>query len=96
MTPSVTSPGFPEGAAQLVSAILPVVNPHMKYTDLNNKGFILMDVNRQRAQAEYYYAADISDPAQSGVESNKVKTVAVKAGTNRLIEDTPVSRPRQI
>ncbi|WP_232787457.1 alkaline phosphatase D family protein [Spongiibacter nanhainus] len=96
VTPSVTSPGFPEGAAQLVSAILPVVNPHMKYTDLNNKGFILMDVNRQRAQAEYYYAADISDPAQSGVESDKVKTVAVKAGTNRLIEDTPVSRPRQI
>lgn len=96
VTPSVTSPGFPEGAAQLVSAILPAVNPHMKYTDLNNKGFILMDVNRQRAQAEYYYAADISDPALSGVESDKVKTVAVKAGTNRLIEDTPVSRPRQV
>lgn len=95
VTPSVTSPGFPDGAAQLVSAVLPVVNPHMKYTDLSNKGFILMDVNRQRAQAEYYYAADIADPAQSGVESDKVKTVAVKTGTNRLIEDTPVSRPRQ-
>ena len=66
----------------------------MKYTDLVNKGFILVDVTRQRAQAEYYYAASIDDPEQSGVEMDKVKTVAVQVGSSRLVEDTPVSRPR--
>ncbi|WP_022959547.1 alkaline phosphatase D family protein [Spongiibacter tropicus] len=94
VAPSVTSPGFPDGAAQLVSSVLPLLNPHMKYTDLVNKGFILVDVTRQRAQAEYYYAASIDDPEQSGVEMDKVKTVAVQVGSSRLVEDTPVSRPR--
>ena len=94
VTTSITSPGFPDGAAELVSAVLPVVNPHMKYTDLKNKGFILMDVTRERTQAEYYYAADISRADQSGVEMDKVKTLAVNAGSSRLLEDTPLSRPR--
>lgn len=94
VTPSVTSPGFPDGAAELVSAALPLANPHMKYTDLKNKGFILIDVTRQRTQAEYYYAADISSAEQSGLESDKVKTMAVQAGSSKLSEDGEVSRPR--
>lgn len=94
VTPSVTSPGFPDGAAELVSAILPVVNPHMKYTDLKNHGFILMDVTHQRAQAEFYYAENIDLAEQSGVESSKVKSLAVESGSSRLKEDTPLSRPK--
>ena len=90
----MSATGFPDGAAELVSAVLPVANPHMKYTDLKNKGFILMDVTRERTQAEYYYAADISRADQSGVEMDKVKTLSVNAGSSRLVEDTPVSRPR--
>ena len=94
VTPSVTSPGFPDGAAELVSAVLPVVNPHMKYTDLKNHGFILMDVTHQRAQAEFYYAENIDLAAQSGVESSKVKSLAVESGSSRLKEGTPLSRPK--
>jgi len=94
VTPSVTSPGFPDGAAELVSAVLPVVNPHMKYTDLKNHGFILMDVTHQRAQAEFYYADNIDAADQSGVESSKVKSMAVERGSSRLKEDTPLSRPK--
>ena len=94
VAPSVTSPGFPDGAAELVSAVLPVVNPHMKYTDLKNHGFILMDVTHQRAQAEFYYAENIDSAEQSGVESSKVKRLAVNSGSSRLVEDTPVSYPK--
>ncbi|GAA4103252.1 alkaline phosphatase D family protein [Zhongshania borealis] len=94
VTPSVTSPGFPDGAAELVSAVLPVVNPHMKYTDLKNHGFILMDVTHQRAQAEFYYAENIDLAEQSGVELSKVKSLAVESGSSRLKEDTPLSRPK--
>lgn len=96
VAPSITSPGFPDGAAELVSAVLPVVNPHIKYTDLKNHGFILIDVTRQRSQAEYYYAADIDTPAGIGVESQKIKTLAVAHGSHRLQEDTPVSRPKPL
>jgi alkaline phosphatase D len=94
VAPSVTSPGFPDGAAELVSLVLPVVNPHMKYTDLKNHGFILMDVTHQRAQAEFYYAENIDSAAESGVESTKIKTLMVNSGSSRLIEDTPVSYPK--
>ncbi|CAA0082995.1 Phospholipase D [Zhongshania aliphaticivorans] len=94
VTPSVTSPGFPDGAAELVSAVLPVVNPHMKYTDLKNHGFVLMDVTHQRAQAEFYYAENIDSADQSGVESSKVKTLSVNSGSSRLVEDTPLSYPK--
>jgi alkaline phosphatase D len=92
---SVTSPGLPDEAADIVSAVLPIANPHMKYTDLKNKGFILMDVTRERSQAEYYYAADISRADQSGVEMDKVKVMSVNAGSSRLIEDSPPSQPRE-
>ncbi len=94
VTPSVTSPGFPEGVAEAVSAVLPLANPHMKYTELKSKGFVLIDVNRERSQAEFYYAADISRADQSGVEMDKVKTLAVQSGSSRLSEDGPVSQPR--
>ncbi|WP_223826185.1 alkaline phosphatase D family protein [Spongiibacter pelagi] len=94
VTPSITSPGFPDGAAELAAALLPVVNPHMKYIELKTKGFILMDVTAERTQAEYYYAEDISTADMIGVESDTVKTVAVYDGSSRMTLDTPISTPR--
>ena len=61
VTPSVTSPGFPAGAAELASALLPVVNPHIRYSELQTHGFILVDVDQDRTQAEFYYQEDIRD-----------------------------------
>jgi alkaline phosphatase D len=95
VTTSITSPGFPAESADALSAVLPLANPHIKYTELSSRGFILMDVTRERTQAEYYYAADISTAEQSGVESDdKVKTVEVRNGSSRLFQDGEVSQPR--
>jgi alkaline phosphatase D len=94
VTPSITSPGFPDGAAELLSAVLPVANPHMKYIELKTHGFILMDVNHQRTQAEYHYAQGIDSAEQSGLESETIKVMTVKAGSSRLLADMPVSQGR--
>jgi alkaline phosphatase D len=95
VTTSITSPGFPAESADALSAVLPLANPHIKYTELSSRGFILMDVTRERTQAEYYYAADISTAEQSGVESDdKIKTVEVRDGSSRLFLDGEVSQPR--
>ncbi|MFT4812011.1 MAG: alkaline phosphatase D [Marinoscillum sp.] len=95
VTTSITSPGFPPESDALLSRGLKVANPHIKYTELSSRGFILMDVTRERTQAEYYYAADISTAEQSGVESDdKIKTVEVRNGSSRLFEDGEVSQPR--
>jgi alkaline phosphatase D len=95
VTTSITSPGFPPESDALLSGVLPIANPHIKYTELSSRGFILMDVTRERTQAEYYYAADISTAEQSGVESDdKIKTVEVRNGSSRLFQDGEVSQPR--
>lgn len=51
---SVTSPGL--AAAQTVGApLLQSLNDHMKYIDLAEKGYYILDVNKTRAQADWYY-----------------------------------------
>ena len=50
--PSVTSPGIslPLGAAAIQAA-----NPHIKYADLAQHGFMILDINRTRIQNDWYY-----------------------------------------
>jgi alkaline phosphatase D len=57
VTPSVTSPGFPASAG--VEGIM-ALNPHMKYIELKQHGFVLLDVNEQRAQADWFYVPAIN------------------------------------
>jgi alkaline phosphatase D len=73
ITPSVTSPGLPISAG--VQAIQ-VLNPHMKYIELQQHGFVLLDVNEQRAQADWFYVSTID------TESN-----AYSYGASWLTED---------
>jgi alkaline phosphatase D len=56
VTPSVTAPGLPISVA--VEAIQ-ALNPHMKYIELKQHGFVLLDVNEQRAQADWFYVSTI-------------------------------------
>lgn len=51
VTPSITSPGSPINAG----SILQFENPHIKYVELTKHGFVILDVNTQRIQADWYY-----------------------------------------
>lgn len=51
---SVTSPGLPR-AQSLGVPLLRQLNDHMKYIDLSAKGYYILDVNKIRAQADWYY-----------------------------------------
>jgi len=54
---SVTSPSL-DAIAGLGSAAASIVqsqNDHMKYVDLTEKGYYILDVNKSRAQADWYY-----------------------------------------
>lgn len=85
VTPSVTSPGFPDQVADVVSALIPVANPHIKYNELKTKGYVLVDVTRERTVAQWRYASSITDPSLLGEERvNMRKTFQVLAGSNRL------------
>jgi len=87
VAPSVTSPGFPDGVAEVVSAAIPVANPHIRYNELKTHGFVLVSLSAERMIAQWRYAANIVDPAQIGVENLAMrKTFAVAAGTSKLTD----------
>jgi len=97
VTPAVTSPGFPDGAAEVAGVLIPVVNPHIRYVEAKSRGFILVDVDRQRTQGEFYYAQSIeSFDLRGQIDTSKTKVVAVKSGDSRIVEDLPPSRPRSL
>jgi len=53
---SVTSPGFP---VAIGSGVIMGINDHMKYIDLTQKGYYILDVNKSRVQADWYYVDKI-------------------------------------
>lgn len=89
VAPSVTSPGFPAEVADLVSAAIPVANPHIRYSELKTHGYVLVNLTREHMVAEWRYAASITDPARIGEEDTaKARRFEVLAGSNRLQDVT--------
>ncbi|RTY98297.1 T9SS type A sorting domain-containing protein, partial [Flavobacterium sp. RSP49] len=87
VTPSVTAPGLPISAG--VEAIQ-ALNPHMKYIELKQHGFVLLDVNQQRAQADWFYVPTID--AVSNVYSYGASWLT-KDKDNHLTKGTAASVP---
>ena len=60
--PSVTSPGIniPLGAAAIQAS-----NAHIKYADLSQHGFMILDINSTRTQCDWYYINTIDNPSSS-------------------------------
>ena len=112
LTPSITSANFdetvgPGPAAQLDEQInqplrpFPGVdlgnpNPHMKYVDLLDHGYYLLDVTEERVQADYYYSDILreGDPERFdvGVRSDHGThhlTTAQTPTTPKAVQDVP-------
>lgn len=56
VTTSVTSPGFPIGVP---SGVIQTFNPHNKWLDLTNHGYVILNVDKQKTQAEWYFLDDV-------------------------------------
>jgi alkaline phosphatase D len=58
VTPSVTSPGLslPLGESAIMAA-----NGHIKFCDLNDHGYFILDINQNRAQADWYFVPTIDN-----------------------------------
>jgi alkaline phosphatase D len=78
---SVTSPGLSDPNGQVV-AFLRGVNPHFKYIDLERRGYLLLDVNRERVVGEWWYVDTVAAP--SHVQSFGA-AFEVRKGTQRLV-----------
>lgn len=77
--PSVTSPGLPipDQAVQLFRA----QNPHIKYINMSQKGYMLLSVASDKVTCQYWYVSDIL--VRGGTET-LAREFTVLADTNRI------------
>jgi alkaline phosphatase D len=58
---SVTSPGAPIGFG---TSVIKSANPHMKYIELSSRGYLILDINKTRTQADWFYTI-INTPSET-------------------------------
>jgi alkaline phosphatase D len=78
---SISSPGLPDPTGA-ITALLRSRNPHFKYADLNQRGYMLLDVTRERAVCEWWFVDTVAAP--SNVQSLGA-VFEVQHGSNRLV-----------
>lgn len=92
--PSITSPALEfSSAAGMVPTALTYSNPHIAWTEVTRKGYVMLDVTEQQVQAEWFFVMDYKrrDDAEE-----LAKIYACTSGTPFLKakENTEVSVPR--
>lgn len=87
VTPAVASPGFPFNAADALLS----TNPHLRWTDLDQRGYVVVDVDTERVQASWWFVSDIESP--SGGDESLGAVWSVADGSNHLVEDDDPAEP---
>ena len=89
VTPAVTSPGI-DDRAQATGFQLQIgaTHPHVKYVELFRRGYMLVDIDKDRAQAEFYHVATITERK---AEEEFARALQTANGVSRL---TPASQSR--
>ncbi len=84
VTPAVSSPGIlnPVEAAQ-TAGFLRAVSPHMKYIELNKRGYGLLDITRERVQGEIWHVDTVDAPSRN---ERLAAAFVTAAGENALVQ----------
>jgi len=89
---SITSPGLNDPSGN-TAALLRSVNPHFKYIDLNQRGYMLLDVTHQRTVCEWWFVDTVVAPSNVQTFGTAFE---VQQGSNRLqpsAQTTPPANP---
>ena len=92
VTPAVSSPGAtdPVEAAQRAASYRGGC-PHMKYVELHKRGYVLLDIDVERVQGEFWHVATVASASRDEVMAGALVNVA---GDNRLQPASGVSAAR--
>jgi len=89
---SITSPGADDPTGS-TAALLRSINPHFKYIDLNQRGYMLMDVTPQRVVGEWWYVDTVQSLSNVQTFGSAFET---QNGSNSLVpsaQTTPPANP---
>lgn len=98
VVPSITGDNFDEGntfgftSAEQAVTLLQLSNPHVHYAELTSHGYILLDIDSSRAQAEFWYMDNIKDPYNNGEYLAKI--YKTEHAANHVVEDSVASLPK--
>ena len=66
-------------------------NPHMKYIDLSEHGYVIVTANAERCQGDWFFVDDILAPS----DGERFATAwFTETGGNHLVEATEPQAPR--
>jgi alkaline phosphatase D len=84
--PGITSPFFTGGSAQLAKSfecLARATNPHTRFVDFEKNGYVVVDIDRSRAQAEWDHLDDVRNPDSA---ETLAAAVQVAAGANHVTQ----------
>jgi alkaline phosphatase D len=90
---SVSSPGIDSDTTGAIANTLRAINPHFKYINLHQRGYMLLDVNPQRVVCEYWFVDTVA--SVSNIETFAT-AFEVQQGSNRLqasVQTTSAANP---
>lgn len=90
VTTSVTSSNF---SLPVPAGIIQTLNPHIKYANLTDHGYTILDVNKTRCQSEWYALTRIDAPDPSVTFRSAWLTLD---GSRRLTSSTQITTPNPI
>jgi alkaline phosphatase D len=93
--PAVTSEGLENsdpGTTDIASHLLRDGNPHLKYYEVTKKGYVLVDVTKERVQAEWYHLEN----HKSRTDAKETLAVAFTcdSGKSHLVETKTPTKPK--
>ncbi|EHR69069.1 phosphodiesterase/alkaline phosphatase D [Burkholderiales bacterium JOSHI_001] len=87
VTTSVTSP-FVHDTHLLFANALKSINPHLKFVDLSNQGYLLIDADATRVVGEWWFVDTVTTPSNN---QSLVSALQVLDGSARLVGSGPTS-----
>lgn len=91
-TPGITSPGrfSPPEATRRAQELL-TRHPHLRWVDLHQRGYALLDLDRERAQAEWWFVETVEERLPAERFGRAYRT---RAGESRLVRSPTPSPAR--
>ncbi len=83
VVPAVSSPGLPDLFVDFAAQVK-ADNPYLKLVDLTLRGYVILDLDADRAQGAYFHVDTVEDP--EGAQESFSGAVSLLAGANHLVD----------
>jgi alkaline phosphatase D len=82
VTPAISSPPrFADAASRDMAPMLRLLLPHLKYLEGQSRGYVLLDVTKDRLQADWYFVPTVE---KRTADETKAASFVCERGSSRL------------